>query len=715
MNARIEQIRNKILSLAGALRGRFSLSEKRAMAIITAVIIVLVNLISLKLNFRLDLTGNSAYSLSPMSAGVVSSLESPLTVRVYFTKDLPAPYNSVKRYLDDLLEEYSSRGRGNFRFVYIDPSLEKNKKELSDYGIHAVKVSEYKSDQISVREAFMALAIEHEDLLERIDALTGVDGMEYRITSIIKKMTGKVDALHRLKNPINVTLFASKNSPDYEKVVGKVREQFEKCNGKNYGKLQFRGPLDPLADADAMNLAKMYGIPKLVLREMSGREHEIMLGLAVENSGRFETVHLLGRSFFSMYSVIDSLDEIINGIVGSIIGVNQVVGYVTGHDELSFSDPQEGAVNFRPQIPDMYDFQQIDLSREDIPDSIRAIVINGPKREFSDAELFRLDQFVMRGGSLVLFLDAFRESPQQFPAMMQRSPSVIPNETGLEPLLAHYGVSVDPKIVMDMNCLQYRGEMLYMVPQIGEKGLGRDSDITRHLKRVYFVKASPLAVDGAKTGAAGIEKKTLVTSSRDSWLVTSITPWAMYPPEEHERSSYDLAVMLSGRFSSYFSGKPLPKFEPDARAGQGAAGAKISVPSFVERGVKAGKVIVVGSSEITRFDYQGDQRGLARPNAVFVQNIIDYVNGNYDMPEMRSKGLEMNPLHEDNPLANLIRSMFNIPLADAVNWARIVLKVWNILVIPAVVVMVSAGGMYAWRRKRKAMIERKFHDGGEVS
>ncbi len=691
------------------------LSERTMMMILYVVVIILLNLISLKLHFRFDLTENGAYSLSAASREVIASLESPLTLRVFFTEDLPAPYNNVKRYLTDILEEYSESGNRNFRYVFIDPAQEKNKKELDDYGVRAVKISEYKHDQISVREAYMAIALEHEDLLERVDSLTSPEGIEYRITSLIRKMTNKVDALHRITTPINVTLFASKNLPEYGKVVRKVAEQFEKVNVKNYRKLQFRGPLDPLTDPDAQNMAKMYGVPKMLLRDRTGRSEEIALGLVVDHAGRFETVHLLGRSIFSMYSIVDSLDDIMNSIVGSIIGINPVIGYTAGHDELSFSDIQEGAANFRPLIPEMYDFQQFDLAKDDIPDSIQTLVINGPKREFTDAELFRIDQFLMKGRSVIVFLDAFKESERQAHPMFRGNPSVIPNETGLEQLLASYGVSITPQIVLDMNCLRYRGDSLYMVPQIGVSGLDRENEITKYLKRVYFVKSSPVTVDGAKLQQAGIRKTVLATSSPDSWLVTNIMPWTMNPPAKGERSKHDLGVLLAGQFESHFKGKALPKMEEPAETIKAkGAQAGVAAPAFLERSVRPGKLMVIGTSEITRFDYQVDPREFSRPNAVFIQNIIDYMNGNYGVPEMRSKGQDVNPLREDNLLASIIRRVFNTTPADAVDWAKLILKVFNLALLPAIVVALTAGGMYAWRRRRKARIIEQFAPKEEV-
>ncbi len=678
------------------------------------VIIILINLVSLKLYFRFDLTGNSAYSLSETSREVISSLESPLTMRVFFSEDLPAPYNNVQRYLADLLEEYAGHAGRNFQYRFINPAHEKNKKEIEDYGVRPVKVSEYKRDKMSVREAYMAVAIEHEDLLERMDSITSVEGLEYQITSLIKKMTGKVDALHRMKDPINVTLFASKNVPDLGVVVSKVKDRVQKCSAKNYNKLLFTEPVDPYTSKEAMARADEFGVQKILLRDMRGKTEEIRLGLVVEHKGRFETVHLLSRNMFSLYSIIDSLDDILNGIVGSMIGINPVIGYVTGHNELNYSDQREGAMNFRPLVPDMYDFKNINLASEEIPDGIKTIVINGPKSGFTDAELLKIDQFLMKGNSVVMFLDAFKEDRMRQRNPFNQAPPMVPNATGLEKLAAHYGVSLGQEIVLDTRCLYYRGESLHLIPQIDADGLGCDTEITKFLKQVFFVKSSPLTVDDAKLAKSGARKSVLVTSSPGAWLTRDFMPWSMFPPEEKKRSQYTLAVLLDGRFDSFYKGVDTSKFaaaeEAAAAPGKKEAGAaaKVAGVSALQQSLRPGKLLLVGSSEITKFDYQGQRGGGDRPNAAFVQNILDYMNGNYGIPEMRSKGLEINPIRDDNALAMLIKKLFGLPMADAVDWAKIILKLLNIVLLPALIVGTTGASMMAWHRKKKKSIALEF-------
>ena len=82
-------------------------SQKFAKFIIYLVVVVLVNIAAVTLFFRLDVTANRVYSISAASRQVVSTLTEPLTINVFFTRNLPAPHNNTERYLRDLLEEYA--------------------------------------------------------------------------------------------------------------------------------------------------------------------------------------------------------------------------------------------------------------------------------------------------------------------------------------------------------------------------------------------------------------------------------------------------------------------------------------------------------------------------------------------------------------------------------------------------------------------------------
>ena len=112
-------------------------------------VVVLVNVAGLTMFFRADLTSSGIYSLSEASREAVSTLSEPLTINVFFTRDLPAPHNNTERYLRDLLEEYSAHSNRYFNYRFYDVSAEegdisdeaKRNQELArSYGIYPVQL-----------------------------------------------------------------------------------------------------------------------------------------------------------------------------------------------------------------------------------------------------------------------------------------------------------------------------------------------------------------------------------------------------------------------------------------------------------------------------------------------------------------------------------------------------------------------------------------------
>jgi ABC-2 type transport system permease protein len=183
------------------------------------IVVILINVAGMTLFFRADLTdGNDVYSISEASRRVVSTLSEPLTIKVFFTKNLPAPYNNTERYLQDLLKEYGNHGNRYFNYRFYDVSAEEgdiskeageNQALARNYGIFPVQIQAIEKDEIKFQRAYMGLVLIHGDLLERIPTVTGTEGIEYLLTTAMQKLNNKISALLRLEGKIGVRLFLS--------------------------------------------------------------------------------------------------------------------------------------------------------------------------------------------------------------------------------------------------------------------------------------------------------------------------------------------------------------------------------------------------------------------------------------------------------------------------------------------------------------------------
>ena len=107
---------------------------------VVAAILILLNIVSVRLFGRLDFTKNNLFTLSDASKNLVKGLDDRLTVKAYFTEDVPAPYNNIRRTVLDQLNEYKAYSKGNMQFEFIDPSGEKGEQEAQQQGIQPVQV-----------------------------------------------------------------------------------------------------------------------------------------------------------------------------------------------------------------------------------------------------------------------------------------------------------------------------------------------------------------------------------------------------------------------------------------------------------------------------------------------------------------------------------------------------------------------------------------------
>ncbi len=710
--------------------------------LIYLVVIVLINLVGLTAFFRVDLTQNRIYSLSKASREAVSTLSEPLTINVFFTENLPAPHNNTKRYLRDLLEEYAIYANRyfNYRFYDVSPreegsneSTEENQRLAEGYGIYPVEIRMLERDEIKFKKAYMGLVVIHGDLIEEIPAITSTDGLEYRLTSKIEKLNRKISTLVSLSEKVRIRLVMSASLAQVAPLMGldtlpqlpdRIKELVSELNQNNYGKLTYEYT-DPVTTEDLDALQDKYHLmvlkwPDIPENRISAGEGAI--GLVMEYKNRASQLPLIQvlriPLFGTRYEMVDTetLKERVNQNIETLIGINADLGYLADHGTLSLSGPmpdpsrQGGQVqNLQFLLSENYNIRQIALGQDDlIPESVNCLIIAHPTEAFTDYELYQIDQALMRGTNLAVFTDAFKEIPQprQQQFAFNMGPSYEPLHTGLEKLLAHYGVKVKPSYVMDKNCYKQPvssrsggGERpLYFAPIIKDAFINHDLAFTNNIKGLITMNSSPVVLDHETIKKHDLAAHEILSTSDESWEMTgriNLNPMFIQPPESADKfKSLPIACLIEGNFPSYFDGKEIPVKEqenPEADAEDSQKpnpeASKIeSRSSFVPVG-KPCRICLVGSSALLT-DSLIDPDG-ASPNAVFVLNLIDTLNNRDQTAAMRSKTQQFNPLEETGGVT------------------RSFIKLFNIGGLPALVVVY---GLLVWwrRRLRRKRIQAMF-------
>ena len=661
--------------------------------------LILINIVSYNAYIRFDLTSAKSYSLSKESKNLVKNLEQPLSVRVFFDDNLPSPYNSVSQYVKDILVEYKGAGNKNFSVSFMDMSKSENIELAQDLGLRQVQLQEVKNNEVGFKQAFMGLAITYGDNIEEINPITSTDGFEFNLTSKMSKMISMADTLAGLKNDEKITLtlyfsdiLKSLGIGGAEQTVGYVKDAFNKVNKQNQDRLEIQ-VVNPLSSSDAENYAKKYGIQIIQYKDASGNYEKALIGLVLEKGEDFYALPLKIQQTFFSYQVtgLENLEEsIVDGLESLLSNVTQI-GYITGHEELSRTD-ENGAKNFNQIISGMYELVDIDLKESEIPLGMNSIIINGPKTDFDENELYKIEQFIMRGGNVLFFVDSMVESQM---ASYTGGEQFTPNSINLDKLLQKYGVSRDLNMVFDKNCYvnqssSYGKLNLYWAPVLQKNQLLKHP-VTQNLGYVIMLQNGSLDVSAANENP-DVKVSVLAKSSDESWAKESnimLNPMYLNPPSDPSAlKAYNLAVLLEGKFESAFDKAPniIQKDENgnEIVMPQG----DLSASNHINSSVLPGKIFVTGSSAVTTRQVI-DESGTT-PIAMFMMNVIDYLNGNEDLCTMRTKGLSVDTL--------------TIKSQAAANF-------WKFFNQYGLVVILLLAGLFVWkaRSKRRREINKKYN------
>lgn len=690
------------------------------------LMIVLINLAGVKLFMRMDLTANRLYSLSPASKQAVASLNEPLTIHVFFSSNLPAPYNNIERYLRDLLAEYAQYVKDKINFNYsfynvtatetdVTDQVDENRKKAEDYGIYPVQVNVIEKDQVKAMRAYMGLVMVHGDVMEKLPAINSTEGLEYKITSTMQKMSNKISALLNLDGKITVTLAQSQNLSTIapliqlqglDSIQPLIKKVVDRVNGKSYDRIQFQA-VDPSYDPAMGERFAGYMLRWNELFDPSGTkipagQGTVALGLSYKDKMLElpllqKGMGLTQQGLVEQFSLVDekAIETFIGENIDRLISVNQDIAYLTSHGSAMLSSSLPPQLQMMQQnIPSLkafgelvgetYEIKNVDLKNGEIPSGVNTLVIAGPTEEFSDYELYQIDQFLMNGGSLALFLDTFKEVQQQNNPYGggYNQPAYLPINTGLDKLLNHYGLTVKRSYIMDEECYEDQGDMnrapmkVYFAPMIKNQQINQDVDVLKTLKMMIGYKMSPLEANEELLSKNSIKLTKLLKSSPRAWEMSgriNLMPMFIQPPTEAGQfAQYDLAYLLEGAFNSYFADKAVPEKPKKEETPEGDKTVDEKAVSLPEKPVLPSSV----SSEAGRIKQGKPARIFIMPSAGmlqdmvlsspdlanrdFIVNMLDKLNGREEIAVMRSKNQRFNPLKEVGPQGKFFIKAINM-------------------------------------------------------
>ena len=627
------------------------------------VAVVLLNLVASRAFFRIDLTESKSYSLSSSSKEVVKNLEEPLNVKVFFSANLPAPYSNVEQYVKDILAEYGNSANKNFSCEFFDMEDYDNQRIARGYGLNQIQIRGLKNNEVGLKNAFMGIVLSYADQIEKIDGISSSDGLEYKITSAIGKIISSTNILAGLSDNVKISLYKSEsleqfNIADFEKIDDEVDKAFSAANKKFKGRLDFNSE-NPDSEA-SLALGKKYGIQSVSWKNSDGKIEYGTIGLVVEYGPKVQLVplRLTNAIFQYVVSGLDELEENIEECVKTVVSKTDVIAYVTGHGEHSLEDKND-SMYLKTLLADTYDLQEVNLLENEIPISAQSVIVNGPKEKFSDAELYKIDQFVLRGGNVIFFVDSIDETMPYGEMAYYSQPEYVPVENGLEKLFDNYGIKIGKEYVMDEKCFsqltqQYGKLDFYYTPLIQKNCLDQKNLISKNLGNVFFPQTFEIDVSNVKENKDA-KVSVIARTSEKSWTVPVaenfvLSPMSIFPPKEEDKfSSKNVAVLIEGKFKSAFEKSP---FESDSEN-------VLEAKSHLDSSIQNSKIFIASTSCIATAKFGLLQEDSQTANSCFVRNAVDYMNGKEDFCSMRTKNLSLNTLKMSSGKFALAVKYFN--------------------------------------------------------
>jgi gliding-associated putative ABC transporter substrate-binding component GldG len=159
-------------------------------------VIVLVNLIGTRFFGRIDLTESKVYTLSQASKDLVKTLPDTLSVKAFISTDLPPEMKTLSRYVRDLIDEYRTSSNGKFRWEAVEPNADKEhekdlEQEANRCKVEKIQIQVLRGSKFEMGSYYFGLCFQYGDKIESIPQVSRAEGLEFEMSSLIKKMTVK--------------------------------------------------------------------------------------------------------------------------------------------------------------------------------------------------------------------------------------------------------------------------------------------------------------------------------------------------------------------------------------------------------------------------------------------------------------------------------------------------------------------------------------------
>jgi len=466
--------------------------------------------------------------------------------------------------------------------------------------------------------------------------------------------------LKKLDTPVTIRFYCTQSesaTPETVFLKGfarKVEDLLTEYRQVAGGKIKIE-KYDPQPDSDAEDSARLDGIEPQAL---AGADR-FYLGLAVKCVDEVQSIPFLApnRERLLEYDLARAIVRAANPEKPTIGVMSPLPVFGMPSNPMMQQMGQQGSQPWAivTELKNDFTVKRIGMDADKIDDDIKLLVVIAPK-DITDKAQYAIDQFIMRGGKLLAFLDAqcLADNRQQNQMMMNMGGG----GSSLDKLLKAWGIQFDAtKAVADLKYkMQLRGRS--GEPQEAPAWLGltadaidRDDVATSQLDNIWL----PLC--GAFTGTpeGGLKQTVLLHSSKDSQLVDAMLAnlSGENTMKEFKPSgvNYNLAIRLTGKFKTAFP-NGAPQDQKDEGQKKDEAKSDEQKPGDSLKETKGDNTVVLFGDADLLFDPFTIRRidspfgALQMPmnaNLNLAQNVIEQMTGDNNLIAVRSRATLSRP------------------------------------------------------------------------
>jgi ABC-type uncharacterized transport system involved in gliding motility auxiliary subunit len=490
---------------------------------------------------------------------------------------------------------------------------------------------------------FIALVVLSDALFRNLR----LDLTEHRLYTISE---GTKNILADLDEPIDLYYFFSQGAtegiPFLRSYGQRVRELLEELRDHAGAKLRLH-LIDPLPFSEEEDQATSFGLEAVSL---GGVGDPVYLGLAATNStDGLEVLPFFqpDREAFLEYDLARLVWALANPR-------RPVIGLLTSLPMMRGFDPQTGGMReawvVTTQLEQLFELRDLGPAPERIDDEIELLLVVHPKN-LGEASLYAIDQFVMRGGKLVAFVDPQAETESQDPLQGQTGQAFEPRGSELNRLFEAWGFRMDSSTaVLDFgNALMVNvggGGPVRHLAMLGidADGLAGDEVVTAQLDQVNLATAGHVApLEDAESSFTP-----LMQSSADSMLIPASRLRVLTDPaelmDEFEASGerLSIAARIEGELASAFADGPPTEAGGEHRA---RSDGKATLLVFADTDLLSDRLWV----QVRSLFGQRMAQAFA-DNGALVTNALDHLAGSRDLISVRSRGSFSRPFERVDQL-----------------------------------------------------------------